>query len=151
MKFLIFIFWGISFSVCGQGESVRDTLAGKFSKFKTTISIHQQVAQQGATGYSFEVERAYLKLGGQDYKIYRLSKKEILEIDPPTQNPQFHQRHSQALTEDYFLKGNFKADNKFVLIEGFIDKEMKIIYEAKFISALSDEEIIQVLNTCLIH
>ncbi|MCC7004376.1 hypothetical protein IT397_00430 [Candidatus Nomurabacteria bacterium] len=150
MKSLIVIFLGISFSSLAQGELIRDTLIGVFSKYKTTVSIGQQVAQQGA-GYSFEVERAYLKIGGQDYKIYRLTQKEILELDPPSENQQQKQRRPEVLAEDYFLKGNFESNDKIVLIEGFIDKEKRIIYGAKFISALSDDEIVEALNKCLLH
>ena len=50
------------------------------------------------------------------------------------------------MSEDYFLKGNFESKDKFVLIEGFIDKKKGIIYEAKFISALSDDEIVEAIE-----
>lgn len=150
MKSLTIILLGISLSSFAQDELGSDTLIGKFYTYKQTVSIGQQVAQQGA-GYSFEVERAYLKVGGQDFKVYRLTSNQILELDPPNENEQQKQRRPEALAEDYFLKGNFEAKDKFVLIEGFIDKGKRVIYGAKFISALSDDEIVEALNKCLLH
>ena len=148
MKSLILISLGISYSSFAQGELVRDTLIGKFSKFKETKAF-RQYERDG--GYSIEVERTYLKVGGQDFKVYRLTSNQILELDPPNENQQQKQRPPEVLAEDYFLKGNFESKDKFVLIEGFIDKEKRIIHGAKFISALSDDEIVEALNRCLLH
>ena len=127
--------------------SAQEKIAGQFMSETVTISIGQQVGQQGA-GTTSTITRSYLTVQGKKYKLYRYSKDQITGMIRPNNGQQQVQQPLSVINEDYYLVGNQQENGKYCLITGTIDKENRIIYNATLIEVFDESKITEALNRC---
>lgn len=124
---------------------VQEKIAGQFISKTETISKGQQIGQQGS-GSALTLDRSFLVVQGEKYKLYRFSEDQIASMIRPNNGHQQVQQHFSVINEDYYLVGNQQENGRYCLIIGTIDKEKKIIYSANIIEFFEESKITEALN-----
>lgn len=135
------------FALMSVFSSAQDKIAGQFSTEIVTLTINQQLGQQGM-GSTINVSRTYLTVDGKKYKLFRFTKEQIAAMFRPNNGSQQVQQPINIINEDYYLVGNQQENAKYCLIMGTVDHDKGIIYNASLLEVFDESKITKALNKC---